>query len=82
MTMSQSEGFHVITRSDMKELFHDVKCMVLDDNHKKSVLFEIRVDVCHRSDNLPEDREGGVIFPEIDFSWYIKFLQFSIPVFL
>ncbi len=45
MVIPHGEGFHGVTRSDMKELLHDAKCMVLDDNHKNLVLFEIRVDV-------------------------------------
>ena len=56
MTMPQREGFHLFTRSVMKELRDHTKWMVLHDNHKKRVFFEIRVDVWHRSDNLPEDR--------------------------
>ena len=49
MTMPQREGFHVFTRSDMKELRDHVKWFVLHDNHKKRVLFTVRVDVWHRS---------------------------------
>jgi hypothetical protein len=60
MTMSQREGFHVLTRSVMKELRDHTKWMVLHDNHKKHVFFEIRVDVWRRSDNLPEDRANFV----------------------
>jgi hypothetical protein len=55
MVMPQREGFHVLTRSVMKELRNHAKWMVLHDNHKKSVLFTVRVDVWHRPNNLPEE---------------------------
>jgi hypothetical protein len=45
VSMSECEVFHVLTRSVMKELLHDDKCMVLHDKWKKSVFFKIRVDV-------------------------------------
>ena len=45
VTMSEREGFHVLTRSVMKELFHTDKWMVLHDKRKKRVFFKIRVDV-------------------------------------
>ena len=56
MVMPQREGFHVLTRSVMKELRDHSKWFVLHDNHKKRVLFTVREDVWRRSDNLPEDR--------------------------
>ena len=56
MTMTQREGFHGLTRSVMKELRDHTKWMVLHNNHKKRVLFTVRVDVWRRSENLPEDR--------------------------
>ena len=56
MTMSECEVFHVFTRSDMKELFHDTKCMVVHGKWKNRVILKIRVDVCRRSDNLCENR--------------------------
>ena len=52
----QREGFHVLTRSDMKELSSSVKSLVLFDKFKKRALFKIRVDVWRRSHNCPEDR--------------------------
>ena len=45
MTMPLREGFHVLTRSVMKELRDHTKWLVLHDNHKKRVLFTVRVDV-------------------------------------
>ncbi len=43
--MSESEGFHLKTRSDMEQLFEDVKWMVFADKTKKRILFKFRVDV-------------------------------------
>ena len=45
MVMPQREGFHVLTRSVMKELRDHSKWFLLHDNHKKCVLFTVRVDV-------------------------------------
>ena len=45
MVIPEREGFHVLTRSVMKELLHDDKCMFLDDKQKNRVFFKIRVDV-------------------------------------
>ena len=45
VTMTGSEGFHLKTRSVMKQLFEDVKWMVLQDKMKKRVFFKFRVDV-------------------------------------
>jgi hypothetical protein len=45
VTMSESEGFHLKTRSVMKELLEGDKWMVFQDKRKKRVLFKIRVDV-------------------------------------
>ena len=45
VVMSEREGFHVITHSVMKELFHTDESMVLHDKRKKRVFFKIRVDV-------------------------------------
>ena len=56
VAMLECERFYVLTRSVMKESLETVKCMVLHDKRKKRVLFKIRVDVCRRSNNLPEDR--------------------------
>ena len=50
------DGFHVKTRSAMKELLEDVKRGVLADKRKKRMLFKFRVDFWCRADNLPEDR--------------------------
>jgi hypothetical protein len=44
VTMPEREGFHLLTRSSMKELIETVKWMVLHDKWKKHVLFKIRVD--------------------------------------
>ncbi len=35
--------------------------MVPHEKRKKSVIFKIRVDVCHRSDNLLDDRERRAV---------------------
>ncbi len=56
VVMSEREGFHVKTRSVMKELLEDAKWMVLQDKFKKCALFKIRVDLWLRLHNLPEDR--------------------------
>ena len=52
----QREGFHVLTRSVMKELRSSIKSLVLFDKFKKRTLFKIRVDVWRRAHNCPEDR--------------------------
>jgi hypothetical protein len=52
----ERDGFHVKTRSVMKELLEDVKRGVLVDKRKKRILFKFRVDFWRRADNLPEDR--------------------------
>jgi hypothetical protein len=44
VVMSESEGFHLKTRSTMKELLEDAKWKVLSDKRKKCELFKIRVD--------------------------------------
>ncbi len=44
VVMSDREGFHLKTRSTMKELLEDVKWKVLSDKRKKCALFKIRVD--------------------------------------
>ena len=54
--MPEREGFHLKTRSVMKQLLEDAKWMVLADQSKKRRLFKFRVDVWRRADNLPEDR--------------------------
>jgi hypothetical protein len=54
--MPEREGFHLKTRSVMKQLLEDAKWMVLADQSKKRMLFKFRVDVWRRADNLPEDR--------------------------
>ena len=56
VVMPEREGFHLKTRSAMKELLEDAKWMVLNDQFKKRVLFKIRVDLWRTLDNLPEDR--------------------------
>ncbi len=56
VVMPESEGFHLETRSAMKQLQEDVKWMVLHDKFKKRALFKIRVDLWCRLHNLPEDR--------------------------
>ncbi len=45
MVIPECEGFHLKTRSVMKQLLEDVKWKVLSDKSKKSVLFKIRVDL-------------------------------------
>ena len=52
----EREGFHLKTRSVMKQLLEETKWMVLSDKRKKRALFKIRVDLWRRLDNLPEDR--------------------------
>jgi hypothetical protein len=39
VVMTDGEGFHLITRSDMKELIHDTKSIDLHDKWKKRVFF-------------------------------------------
>ena len=56
VVMTEREGFHLKTRSVMKEFLEDAKWMVLNDKFKKRALFKIRVDLWRRLDNLPEDR--------------------------
>jgi hypothetical protein len=38
--MAESEGFHLKTRSVMKQLLEDTKWMVLSDKSKKRTLFK------------------------------------------
>jgi hypothetical protein len=45
VTMSECEGFHLKTRSVMKQLFEDAKWMVLQNKMKKRALFKFPVDV-------------------------------------
>ena len=45
VVMTEREGFHLKTRSVMKQLLEDVKWMVLSDKRKNRALFKIRVDV-------------------------------------
>ncbi len=45
VVIPEREGFHLKTRSVMKQLLEDTKWMLLSDKNKKSVLFKIRVDV-------------------------------------
>ena len=52
----QREGFDVLTRSAMKQLCSSIKSLVHFDRFKKCSFFKIRVDVCHRVYNYPEDR--------------------------
>jgi hypothetical protein len=42
---ARDEGFHLKTRSVMKQLLEDVKWKVLSDKRKKRPLFKIRVNV-------------------------------------
>jgi hypothetical protein len=42
--MPEREGFHLKTRSAMKQLLEDAKWKVLSDKSKKRALFKIRVD--------------------------------------
>ena len=56
MPQPECDGFHVKTRSAMKELLEDVKRGVLADKRKKRMLFKFRVDFWRGADNLPEDR--------------------------
>ena len=51
MVFPARQGFHVLTRSVMKELSSTVKSLVLFDKFKKSALFKIRVDVWRRAHN-------------------------------
>ncbi len=75
VVMSEREGFHLKTRSVMKQLFEDVKWMVLQDKRKKCTLFKFRVDVWHRAHNCPEDRVkrtglGDVRRPRVVYTDY------------
>ena len=54
--MPEREGFHLKTRSAMKQLLADANHMILVDKRKKRMLFKFRVDVWRRAHNLPEDR--------------------------
>ena len=56
VVIPEREGFHLKTRSVMKQLLEDAKCKVLLDKSKKCALFKILVDLWRRLDNLPEDR--------------------------
>ena len=56
VVMPEREGFHLKTRSAMKQLLEDAKWKVLSDKSKKRALFKIRVDLWRRLHNLPEDR--------------------------
>ena len=56
LTLKEREGFHVVTRSAMKELQSTAMSLVLFDKFKKRALFKIRVDVWRRTHNCPEDR--------------------------
>jgi hypothetical protein len=60
VVMPEREGFHLKTRSVMKQLFEDVKWMVLQDKMKKRAVFKFRVDVWRREHNCPEDRAKRV----------------------
>jgi len=44
VVMPERDGFHVKTRSVMKELLEDVKRKVLVDKRKKRMIFKFRVD--------------------------------------
>ena len=44
VVMPEREGFHLKTRSAMKQLLEDAKWKVLSDKSKKRALFKIRVD--------------------------------------
>ena len=56
MPQPERDGFHVKTRSVMKELLEDIKRGVRADKRKKRILFKFRVDFWRGTDNLPEDR--------------------------
>ena len=82
VTMPDREGFHLKTRSPMKELFEDDKWMVLSGKRKKRTLFKIRVDVCRRSENLPEDRTrraglGDVRCPRVTYTDFLYWYAWS-----
>jgi len=55
MPQPERDGFHVKTRSAMKELLEDIKRGVRADKRKKRMLFKFRVDFWRGADNLPED---------------------------
>jgi hypothetical protein len=88
VVMPEREGFHLKTRSAMKELLEDVKWMVLNDKFKKRTIFKIRVDLWQippspsmsivtgcAPDGLVANSctARGAIFPQIDFWGYINF---------
>ena len=47
VVMPEHEGFHLKTRSVMKELLEDAKWMVLTDQSKKRMLFKFRKHHSH-----------------------------------
>ena len=56
VVMPEREGFHLKTRSAMRQLLEDAKWMVLHDKFKKRALFKFRFHLWRRLHNLPEDR--------------------------
>jgi hypothetical protein len=56
MPQTERDGFHVKTRSAMKDLLEDVTRGVRWDKRKKRMLFKFRVDLWRRAHNLPQDR--------------------------
>ena len=64
----EREGFHLKTRSVMKQLLDDANRMILTDKRKKRMLFKFRVDVWRRAHNLPEDttKRAGLGAPRRD----------------
>ena len=75
MVMPEREGFHLKTRSVMKQLLDDANRMILTDKRKKRMLFKFRVDVWCRAHNLPEDRakRAGLGAPRRDRLEYTKY---------
>jgi hypothetical protein len=62
VVMSEREGFHVKTRSSMKELLEDAKRIVLTDKSKKRMLFKVACILSCLS---------GVNFTWMTYCWYL-----------
>jgi hypothetical protein len=82
VVMPEREGFHLKTRSAMKQLFEDAKWMVLQDKMKKRAVFKFRVDVWRRAHNYPEDRVkraglGVVRCPRVTYTDYVCWYAWS-----
>jgi hypothetical protein len=80
--MPKSEGFHLKTHSDMKQLLEDTKWMVLQDKMKKCTLFKFRVDMRAQLSRGVEDRSkraglGDVRRPRVEYTDYMCWYTWS-----